>query len=247
MQRSLRCVATFGGMTVDSCAVCGRTILSGERTRIYLTPEGDSRDVCELCRDRAEASGWIWEEVAGQESQPADPERHRRSLGSLLRGRARRAKTVPEPGAGDLEQTAEPPERGAGKRNEDPAAAGAGVRARPQATAGSRVERALSEFNSSEHSRTVAGLIRTLGMPQVTVGNGAGEPGAVRITVAWELTWYQWAVKFSGESADVTQTGKGMEIDQLDGPAREWNAHATDDGQLGLGLPAPREGEPAKR
>jgi hypothetical protein len=235
-------------MTVDSCAVCGRTILSGERTRIYLTPEGDSRDVCELCRDRAEASGWTWEEVAGQKPEPEDPERRRRSLGSLLRGRARRAtKSLPESGSEDPEQTAEPPASGAGERNEDPAAAGADVRARPLATAGSRVERALSEFNGSEHSRTVAGLIRTLGMPQVTVGNGAGEPGAVRITVAWELTWYQWAVKVSGESAEVSQTGKGMEIAELDGPAREWNAHATDDGQLGLGLPAPLEGEPAQR
>jgi hypothetical protein len=235
-------------MTVDSCAVCGRTMLKGERTRIYLTPEGDSRDVCELCRGRAEASGWTWEAVAEQQPQPADPERRRRSLGSLLRGRGRGGgESPPESGADSDQPAAEPRAGEADKPDEDPAAAGAGVRARPHATAGTRVEQALSEFNGSEHSRTVAGLIRTLGMPQVTVGNGAGEPGAVRITVAWELSWYQWAVKVSAESAEVRQTGKGTEIAELDGPAREWNAHATEDGQLGLGLPAPREGEPAQR
>lgn len=238
-------------MTVDSCAVCGRTILSGEHTRIYLTPEGDSRDVCELCRDRAEEAGWIWEAVAEQQPQPPDPERRRRSLGSLLRGRARRGGDSPpesESATVGEENAAEPPADDAGESGEDPAAPGAGVRARPHLSAGTRVEQALSEFNGSEHSRTVAGLIRSLGMPQVTVGNGAGEPGAVRITVAWELSWYQWAVKVSGESAEVTQTDKGTEISELDAPARQWNAHATEDGELGLGLlPAQREGEPAQR
>jgi hypothetical protein len=238
-------------MTVDSCAVCGRTILKGEQTRVYLTPAGERRDVCELCRGRADESGWIWEAVAAEQPEP-EPERRRRSLGSLLRGRAQAAgeslrehapKREEEP-----EQAAEQPEPPTDRSTDDPAAAGAGVRARPAASAGSRLEQALSEFNRSEHARTVAGLIRTLGMPQVTVGNGAGEPGAVRITVAWELTWYQWVVNVSGESAEVAQTGSGTEIAELDSSAQHWNAHATEEGRLELGqAPARREGEPVQR
>jgi hypothetical protein len=60
----------------------------------------------------------------------------------------------------------------------------------------------------------------------------------VRITVAWELGWYQWGVDLGDELRPVFQLGKGDEIGQLDGSAREWNAHAAEGGRLALGVPA---------
>src|SRR6185503_12911838 len=44
-----------------SCAVCGRTLLLGERLVPYESPEGAETRVCELCVDQADALGWIRE------------------------------------------------------------------------------------------------------------------------------------------------------------------------------------------
>jgi hypothetical protein len=96
---------------------------------------------------------------------------------------------------------------------------------------------AIARFNASEAARTVAGLTRTLGEPWVSVGAAAGSPSEMRITVAWELSWYQWGVDLSDELATVFPIDKGGEIDQLDGSARQWNATATA-GQVVLGAPA---------
>jgi hypothetical protein len=84
-------------------------------------------------------------------------------------------------------------------------------------------DRAAERFNASEAARTVAGLTRTLGEPRVSIGAAAGSPGAARVTVAWELGWYQWAVAGEGERP-VAELARGTEIGQLDAAAREWNA-----------------------
>lgn len=176
----------------ETCAVCGRTILAGERTRSYMSPKDGPQLVCELCRGRAERLGWV-----------------------------------------------------------DPAAPGANVGRRPEPQVSesprSRLERAVDRFNVSEAARTVAGLTRTLGDPQVSIGSAAGSPSEVRITVAWELSWYQWGVDLGDEMRAVFHLGKGDTIDQLDGSAREWNARAGEGGRLALGTPRPkqpRDGEP---
>ncbi len=57
---------------------------------------------------------------------------------------------------------------------------------------------AIARFNSSDAGRTAAGLTRSLGQPKVSVGAAAGSPSEVRITVAWELCWYQWGVDVDG-------------------------------------------------
>lgn len=95
-------------------------------------------------------------------------------------------------------------------------------------------ERAVARFNSSEAVRTVAGLTRTLGRPFASVGAAAGAPDEVRITVAWELSWYQWGVDIGDELRPVFQIDKGREIDQLDAAARQWNASIAEDGHLDL-------------
>jgi hypothetical protein len=176
----------------ETCAVCGRTILAGERTRSYMSPKEGTRLVCELCRGRAERLGWV-----------------------------------------------------------DPAARGANVGRRPEPevreSPRGRLERAAARFNTSEAARTVAGLARTLGEPRVSIGAAAGSPSEVRITVAWELGWYQWGVDLADEMRAVFQLDKGERIEQLDGSARQWNAKAGEGGRLALSVSQSarsRDGEP---
>ena len=95
---------------------------------------------------------------------------------------------------------------------------------------------AVASFNASAASRTVAGLARTLGVPMVSVGAAAGSPSEVRITVAWELCWYQWGVDVGDQQRPVFEIGKGSDVDQLDRSARQWNAGMGDGGQLVIGL-----------
>jgi hypothetical protein len=95
-------------------------------------------------------------------------------------------------------------------------------------------ERAVVRFNASEAGRTVARLTRTLGTPRASVGASAGEPDEVRVTIAWELSWYQWGVDIADELRPVFALGKGGEIDQLDAAARQWNAAVGEDGRLRL-------------
>jgi hypothetical protein len=176
----------------EICAVCGRTILAGERTRSYMSPREGLQLVCELCRGRAERLGWV-----------------------------------------------------------DPAAPGANVGRQPDPEVAesprSRLGRAVERFNASDAARTVAGLTRTLGSPSVSIGAAAGSPSEVRVTVAWDLCWYQWGIDLGDEMRAVFQLGKGDEVEQLDGPAREWNARAEEGGRLTLGAPRPKrspDGEP---
>jgi len=123
----------------------------------------------------------------------------------------------------------------------DPAARGATVGRRrssvesPQA----RLGRAIRRFNAGKEAKTVSGLTKTLGVPWVSIGASAGSSSMVRITVAWDLTWYQWGVDLHDESRPISVLGKGFELGQLDGSARQWNATAVD-GNLVLGAPLRR-------
>ncbi len=211
-------------------------MLAGERTRTYLTPDDEPRAVCELCRARAEHLGWVWEELAGERT-PA-PSRRRRGggLSALLRGARREAGAEPVP----VDEEPEEADNGPDLRprpSPDPAAPGArvGMAAVPESPQ-SRFERAIWRFNASGESRTVAGLMRTLGSPWISVGSAAGSPSEVRITVAWELCWYQWGVDLRDELRPVYQIDQGYELGELDAPARQWNAVA-EEGRLQLGAP----------
>jgi hypothetical protein len=95
-------------------------------------------------------------------------------------------------------------------------------------------ERAAARFNASEAGRTVAGLTRTLGTPRVSVGALAGAADVVRVTVAWELTWYQWGVDLGDEDRPVFQLGRGQEVTEIDAAARHWNATALEDGRIAV-------------
>ena len=101
-------------------------------------------------------------------------------------------------------------------------------------------QRAVLRFNASDAGRTVVRLTRTLGRPQASVGALAGAPGEVRITIAWEFSWYQWGVDVGDELRPAFEIAKGTELDELDAAARQWNAAVGEDGRLRLaGEPAP--------
>lgn len=76
------------------------------------------------------------------------------------------------------------------------------------------------------------GLARSLGLPRASVGAAAGASAHVRITVAWELCWYQWTVDQAGQ---VVEIAKGEDVEQLDRSARHWNAKVGKGGGLLFG------------
>jgi hypothetical protein len=217
-----------------SCAVCGRTILKGERTEAYLAPAGQRKIVCELCTARADHEGWIREP--------------RRSLiGRLRRGREDAVQAAEAPREEeraeffDVEHQAPEPEQQhdthehqvqrTSRRRKDPRH----VRAVPT-NSQVKIERALEMFNGSEHTRTISGIARTLGLPWVSAIPSRDAPSEVEVVVAWELSWYRYRIDLGDERDPVTVLDKGQEIEELDESQREWNAFSNEDGQLGAGV-----------
>ncbi len=55
---------------------------------------------------------------------------------------------------------------------------------------------ALDAFNRSEHVQRVSAIARSLGDPVVHVSvDGCELPRCVRLTVAWDISWYEYAVR----------------------------------------------------
>ncbi|HEX8051709.1 MAG TPA: hypothetical protein VF517_01865 [Thermoleophilaceae bacterium] len=244
-----------------ACDICGRTILKGERTEPYLAPGGQRMLVCDLCTDRAYAEGWIRESAHGETPASLSRREPRRSILGRLRRRGPAAPAAPAVEAGpgsdgasdglhdadglpplrDLEPEPEPyaeaappdapPPPPPPSRPKDPRH----VRAVPT-NAQVKVERAVEVFNASEHPRTIAGIARSLGEPWVTATPLEASPSEVSIVVAWELSWYHYRVDLGTEHDPVTLIGKGEELDELEPWAKEWNASASGDGSLAIGI-----------
>jgi hypothetical protein len=231
-----------------SCDVCGRTILKGERTEAYLAPGGQRKLVCELCTGRADHEGWIRESAYGDMPAARPREQRRPLMARLWRGRRDESAAPPvedgpppaHNGDGHHEPVPEehdpepPPMVRRPSRRKDPRH----VRAVPTNTQ-VKIERALEMFNQSEHTRTIAGIARTLGHPWVSAIPRSAAPSEVDITVAWELSWYRYRIDLGDAGDPVTLLDKGQEIDELDEVQREWNASATENGQLASGVVSP--------
>ena len=233
-----------------SCAVCGRTILKGERTEAYLAPGGQRKLVCELCTPRADHEGWIRESAHGDMPATRPREQRRPLLGRLRRERREEAPapqlnrdpangnngetayepTTEEHEVAEQQQPASPRSRRPSRRK-DPRH----VRAVPT-NAQVKIERALEMFNHSEHTRTISGIARSLGHPWVSALPRPEAPSEVEITVAWELSWYRYRIDLGDANDPVTLLDKGQEIEELGEEQREWNASATEDGQLAAGV-----------
>ena len=86
-------------------------------------------------------------------------------------------------------------------------------------------------FNQSQYRRTVAGVARSLGSPKVSIVPLSGVNAETVITIAWEITWYQYRV--SPELAQPVRIAeRGQDIDEIELPFNEWNSVLEEDGRL---------------
>jgi hypothetical protein len=209
--------------TVVACDVCGRRLLRGERAENFIAG-GSRRVVCELCTARAAHEGWLRE---GLDEIAVRGHGTGRSGSLLGRLRARRealqsrVEPAPEPMAHERY------EHHHRRRTEaEQAAANPQVRdvhAVPT-NAELKMARAVEVFNSSEQTRTIAGVARSLGEPAVCVRPSPTEGAVVQIVVGWELTWYRFEVDLGNEAAGVRITEQGSELAELDNADRVANA-----------------------
>jgi hypothetical protein len=222
-----------------ACDVCHRTMLKGERAEAYLTPSRERRLVCQLCAPRAQREGWIREAAAPE--MPARPQRQP-ERGGLLRRRRRPARDEPEPpilpepaptsGMVERLDDDEEPPRILGRRSRPRSPRH--VKAVPT-NAQLKIGRALELFNTSEHPRTVAGIARTLGTPHASASTSEASAAEVLLTVAWELSWYQFGVDLSDGREPVRLRNQGQELSELAAEVQEWNCEVAMDGRIQLG------------
>ena len=166
-------------------------------------------------------------EAQAREARPERPKREARAPAKRQAGsrQARDAKAR-RPGAGGTSREPRQPRRRRG----------------PEAL----MRRAVQRFNSSDERRKVAGLIRSLGEPHAAVRADALRQLAV-VTVAWELSWYQWEVGADGDDAPVREVAKGDEVSELPEDERAWNAAVAEDGSLRLRSASTRRKSSAKQ
>jgi hypothetical protein len=190
-------------LTVQTCAICERTLLTGERT-MRFAPEGeDFVDVCLLCQEIAAEQGWLKEGSPTTPTFEDEPKRRRFSLGAML-----------DPRRAQPEESLAP---------------------EPILRRLSAHERAMVEaadlFNASAYRRTVGGIGKSLGKPHASVVPLSGVNAEVVVTVAWDISWYQYRVL--PESAQpVRLAERGHELEELEPSFRTWNARVDPDGRV---------------
>ena len=191
-----------------TCAICHRTLLMGERA-VRFTPGGDDWvDVCALCTTTADDHGWIKE---GSPTTPIVPETRRRRRFAGLAALLETRRTEPEP------HISEPMYR----------------RLNPEEQA---IVEAADLFNESAYRRTIAGIAKSLGEARVSLLLLSGVSPEVVITVAWDISWYQYRV--SPESPQhVRLAERGYELDDLDPRFAAWNGHLDGDGRVTPDIP----------
>jgi hypothetical protein len=177
----------------------------GERAIRFAPAEGaEFVDVCLLCQDVALEHGWIKEGTPTTPTLGGERRRRRRGLSGIL-GFARAADSGP------LAQQ-EPILR----RLSDGEVA---------------LLEAADLFNESAYRRTVGGISKSLGEAKASIVPLSGTAGELAVTVAWDLSWYQYRV--SPDSAQpVRLERRGHELDELEAGFKDWNAHVEDEGRL---------------
>jgi hypothetical protein len=190
---------------VQMCAICERTLLLGERAVRFAPDEGAGLvEVCPLCQEIAVEHGWLKEGTPTTPTIPGDKRRRRRGLPELLGIRR---------SSGD--DTITPPEP---------------ILRRLSGTEVALLE-AADLFNGSTYRRTVGGIAKSLGDAKASIVPLSGDAGELAVTVAWDLSWYQYRV--SPDSAQpVRLERRGHELHELEDTFKTWNAHVEDEGRL---------------
>jgi hypothetical protein len=183
-------------MEAKQCAICERTLLVGELP-LRFAPDGmdDYVDVCVLCQEAALDHGWVRE---GSPIGPAVRHTRRRrplSLAAIFGGQRRPA----------TEQIIAEP-----------------ILRRLSADEQTQLQ-AAALFNASDAVRTVDGISRSLGEPQASIVVLPGQNAEVVITIAWEISWYQYRVSLDSPQP-VRLAERGLEPGELDAKFSEWNA-----------------------
>ncbi len=192
--------------TTQSCAVCERTLLMGERAVSFAPSEGaELVDVCPLCQELALEAGWI------KEGSPTTP--------TLDGGRRRRRKR-------NLVEML-----GLTRATEEESLAQQEPILRRLSDGEVSLLEAADLFNGSAYRRTVGGIAKSLGEPNASIVPLSGTSGELAVTVAWELSWYQYRVSpDSGQPVRLER--RGHELDELDEGFKDWNAQVEDEGRL---------------
>jgi len=176
----------------------------GERATRF-TPDGENYvDVCALCQDIALDYGWLKEGSPTTPTVSTDRPRRRLSLSSLFE--ARKAAVAESPVADEpiLRRLSEPE---------------------------LAVVEAADLFNQTDFRRTVGGIAKSLGEPRTCIRPLSGVSGEVVITIAWDISWYQYRV--TPESAQpVRLEERGHELTELDRIYQDWNAHVDEHGRV---------------
>jgi hypothetical protein len=174
----------------------------GERATRY-SPNGHDEfvDVCQLCLDTALEYGWLKEGAPTTPTIAPDRKRSRFSLGTFLGVR----------GAADAPIASEP-------------------FLRRLSEAELAMVEAADRFNASQYRRTIGGIAKSLGTPSVSIHALSGVNADVVVTVAWEISWYQYRV--TADSAPVRLAERGHDPSELDASFTEWNAHLEEDGRV---------------
>ena len=186
------------------CAVCERTLLMGERT-VRFSPGGSEYvDVCPLCQETALEYGWTKEGSPTTPTIPSDRRRASRfSLAALL-GVPRRPAEQPVASAPILRRLSEPE---------------------------LAIVEAADIFNASQFRRTVGGIAKSLGTPRVSIVPLSGVNPDVVVTVAWEISWYQYRIGLDSPQP-VRLAGRGHELSELEDGFTAWNANMVEDGRV---------------
>jgi hypothetical protein len=185
------------------CAVCERTLLTGERALRFSANGEDYVDVCPLCQEIALEHGWTKEGSPTTPTVTSQRRRRKRGLSSLFDPRRQPA---------DDPVVAEPILRRLSAREQ-------------------QMVEAADIFNASDYRRTVGGIAKSLGEPRASIVPLSGVSGELVVSVAWDLTWYQYRV--SPDSAQpVRLAERGHELSELDAKYQSWNANIEDDGRL---------------
>ena len=86
-------------------------------------------------------------------------------------------------------------------------------------------------FNASAYRRTVSGIAKSLGEPRVSIVQLSGVKSELVVTVAWEISWYQYRVSLDS-AQPVRLAERGHDPAELESSFVEWNARLAPDGRL---------------